>query len=194
MRKAKVKRCTRETEVEVELNLDGNGKSRIETPLKFLNHMLETLAKHSGFDLNVKGRGDVEVDDHHLVEDLGIVLGEALNKALGDKKGINRMGYFIVPMDEAKATVAVDLSGRPFAVINLPFSEFHERKVGDVSKENIEHFLTSFALSGKFNLHVEVEGKNDHHKVEACFKALAKALALAVKVTGREVPSTKGVV
>jgi imidazoleglycerol-phosphate dehydratase len=192
MRSAEVKRGTRETEVKVELRLDGSGKSKVKTPLKFLNHMLENFAKHSGFDLNVTAKGDVGVDDHHLVEDVGICLGEALLKALGDKKGIARMAHSIVPMDDSRAEVSVDLSGRPYAVIDLPFSEFTEKRVGDVTKENIEHFLESFALNGKFNLNAKVEGRNDHHKVEATFKALAKSLKEATRVTGKDVPSTKG--
>jgi imidazoleglycerol-phosphate dehydratase len=191
-RKAGVKRKTKETRIEISLNLDGKGKSKIKTPLKFLNHMLESFSKHSSFDLSVKASGDVEVDDHHLVEDMGICIGEALLKALGAKKGIARMAYAIVPMDDSKAEVSVDLSGRPSVKIKLPFSEFHEKKVGDVSKENIEHFLESFALNGRFNLNIDVEGRNDHHKVEACFKALAKALKDAVKVSGKQIPSTKG--
>jgi len=193
MRRAKVARKTGETDVLVEVCLDGPGKSRVKTQLRFLDHMLLNFAKHSGFTLNVSAKGDVDVDDHHLVEDAGICLGEAFAKALGDKRGINRMGYAIVPMDDARAEAAVDLSGRPYAKIDLPFSEFHERRVGDVSKENIEHFLESFALNGRFNLNLKVEGRNDHHKVEAAFKALAKALRDAVKVTGKGVPSTKGI-
>jgi imidazoleglycerol-phosphate dehydratase len=194
MRKALSGRKTKETDVSVEINLDGKGESKIDMPLKFLSHMLENFSKHSGFDLKVKAKGDVDVDDHHLVEDTGIILGAAFLEALGDKKGITRMAHAIVPMDGARAEVSVDLSGRPYAVINLPFSEFTEKKVGDVSKENIEHFLESFALNARFNLNVKVEGRNDHHKVEAAFKALAKALKEAVKVTGEGVPSTKGVV
>lgn len=192
MRSAQVDRNTKETQITVELNLDGKGESEVEIPLKFLAHMLTSFSKHSGFDLKVTAAGDVDVDDHHLVEDTGIVLGEAFLKALGDKKGINRMAHSIVPMDDARAEVSVDLSGRPYAVVELPFSEFAERRVGDVSKENIEHFLESFALNAKFNLNMKVEGRNDHHKVEAAFKALAKALKEAVKVTGEGVPSTKG--
>ncbi len=194
MRSANVKRDTKETQVSVGINLDGAGKAAVDVPLKFLSHMLENFSKHSGFDLDVKAGGDVDVDDHHLVEDVGICLGQALDKALGDKKGINRMAHAIVPMDDSRAEVSVDLSGRPYAVVNLPFSEFAERRVGDVSKENIVHFLESFALNGKFNLNVKVEGRNDHHKVESCFKALAKALKEATKVTGGSVPSTKGVI
>ncbi|MBU0763120.1 MAG: imidazoleglycerol-phosphate dehydratase HisB [Candidatus Altiarchaeota archaeon] len=191
-RKANIKRKTKETNISLSLNLDGKGKYDIQTPLKFLNHMLESFSKHSGFDIKVKATGDVDVDDHHLVEDLGIVLGEAMLSALGVKKGIARIAHCIVPMDDARAEVAVDLSGRPYAVINLPFSEFKERRVGDVSKENIEHFLESLALNGRFNLNVKVSGRNDHHKVEATFKALAKALKQAVKVVGKDIPSTKG--
>ncbi|GAF69546.1 unnamed protein product [marine sediment metagenome] len=192
MRTATVDRKTKETEISLKLNLDGGGNSKIDTPLKFLNHMLENFAKHSSFDLEISARGDVDVDDHHLVEDVGIVLGEAFGKALGDKKGIARMAHRIVPMDDSKADVSVDLSGRPYAVVDLPFSEFEEKKVGDVTKENVVHFLESFALNGKFNLNVKVEGKNDHHKVESCFKALAKSLRDATKITGKEIPSTKG--
>jgi imidazoleglycerol-phosphate dehydratase len=191
-RKAAVKRKTRETSIELSLNLDGKGASVVKTPLKFLNHMLDSFSKHSGFDLKVKATGDVEVDDHHTVEDTALCLGEALLKALGDKKGINRMGFSIVPMDDSKAEVSVDLSGRPSARIDLPFSEFHERRVGDVSKENVEHFLETLAVNGRFNLNVKVEGRNDHHKVEATFKALAKAMKDATRITGKNLPSTKG--
>ena len=194
MRTAKIERKTRETQISLELDLDGTGECRIETPLKFLNHMLENLSRHSRFDLRIDAKGDVEVDDHHLVEDIGICLGMALEKALGDKKGIQRMGYAIVPMDDALATVAVDLSGRGYAKVEIPFSEFKEGKLGDLSKENIPHFFESFALNGRFNLHMLVEGKNDHHKVESCFKALARALYDATRIIGEEIPSTKGVV
>ncbi|MDD5111161.1 MAG: imidazoleglycerol-phosphate dehydratase HisB [Candidatus Altiarchaeota archaeon] len=192
-RKASISRETKETKIAISLNLDGNGKSSIKTPLKFLNHMLASFTKHSGFDLKITASGDVDVDDHHLVEDIGIVLGTAIQKALGSKKGINRMAYAIVPMDDSRAVVSVDLSGRPYAVIDLPFSEFNDRRVGDVSKENIVHFLESLALNGGLNLNVKTEGRNDHHKVEATFKALARALKEAVKITGKNIPSTKGV-
>ena len=191
-RKASVKRKTGETDISLTLNLDGKGKSKVKTPLKFLNHMLDSFARHSGFDLDINAKGDIDIDDHHTVEDTGICLGEAFLKALGDKKGISRMSHSIVPMDDSKAEVSVDLSGRPAVKIDLPFSQFHERRVGDVSKENIEHFLESFAVNGRFNLNIRVEGRNDHHKVEACFKALAKALKEAVKVSGKTIPSTKG--
>jgi len=192
MRIAAIKRKTKETEISLKVNLDGKGNSSIDTPLKFLNHMLENFAKHSNFDLEISAAGDVDVDDHHLVEDLGIALGEAFNKALGDKKGITRMAHRIVPMDDSRAEISIDLSGRPYAVVDLPFSEFKEKKVSDVTKENIVHFLESFALNGRFNLNAKVEGRNDHHKVESCFKALAKSLHDASRITGKGIPSTKG--
>jgi imidazoleglycerol-phosphate dehydratase len=156
--------------------------------------MLENFSKHSRFDLKINATGDTHVDDHHTVEDIAICLGQAIDKALGDKKGIKRMAHSIIPMDDSRAEVSVDLSGRPYAVVDLPFSEFHERRVGDLSKENVMHFLESFALNGKFNLNVKVEGKNDHHKVESCFKALAKALHEATRIIHEDIPSTKGVI
>jgi imidazoleglycerol-phosphate dehydratase len=189
-----VVRKTKETQIDLELDLDGSGKSSIKTPLSFLNHMLEGFCRHSSFDLKLTAKGDVDVEDHHLVEDVAICLGEALDKALGDKKGISRMGHAIVPMDESLATVALDIGGRPYSVINIPYSEFKDAKLGDLSKENVAHFFESFAAKGKINLHVKVEGKNDHHKVEACFKALARALYDATRVTGKGIPSSKGVI
>jgi imidazoleglycerol-phosphate dehydratase len=194
MRTAKVSRKTKETQISLELNLDGSGKSKIKTPVNFLNHMLENFAKHASFDLTIDAKGDVEVEDHHLVEDLGLCLGEALDNALGDKKGINRMGHAIVPMDESLATVALDLSGRPYAVVDIPFSEYKDAKLGDLTKENVPHFFESFAARAKLNLNIKVAGKNDHHKAEASFKALARALRDAVRVTGKGIPSTKGVI
>jgi imidazoleglycerol-phosphate dehydratase len=194
MRRSKVSRKTKETQISLELDLDGSGESDVNTPVNFLNHMLENFSKHSRFDLALKAKGDVKVEDHHLVEDVGLCLGEALDKALGDRKGISRMGHAIVPLDEALATVAVDLGGRPYSVIDIHYSEFKDAKLGDLSKENIPHFFESFATKGRFNLHIKVEGKNDHHKVEACFKALARALRDATCVTGKSVPSTKGVI
>ena len=193
MRKSRFERETGETKVDVELNLDGKGKAEIEVPPRFLKHMLEAFGKHSGFDVMVKAQSK-DGDEHHIVEDVGICLGKALLKAVGDKKGIERFGYWILPMDDSVATVSVDLGGRPYFKIDIPFSEFEEKKVGDVSKENIEQFLESFALNGKLNLYVKAEGKNDHHKVEAVFKALAKALKVAVSKSGSyDLPSTKGV-
>lgn len=194
VRTAEVKRKTKETEVSVTLNLDGEGVYDIDCPLKFLSHMLESFSKHSLFDLTVRAQGDVEVDDHHLVEDVGILLGEAFDEALGDKRGINRMAHAIIPMDDARAEVSVDLSGRPYAKVDIPFSEFNDKRVGDTSKENIVHLLESFALRGKFNLNIQVTGRNDHHKAEAAFKGLARALREAVRISGRGVPSTKGII
>ncbi len=194
MRTAKIERETKETEIKLELNIDGSGKSKIDTPIKFLNHMLENFSKHSNFDLTIKATGDVEVEDHHLVEDIGISLGHAIDKALKDKTGISRMGHAIVPLDDALATVAVDLSGRGYSVIDLKFSEFKEAKLGDLGKERIPHFFEALAMNGKFNLHIKSEGKNDHHKVESCFKALARALHDATRITGKGIPSTKGAI
>jgi len=188
----KIERETKETKIGLELKLNGTGKYSNQTDLRFLNHMLDQLAKHSGFDLNLIAKS-LDSDEHHLVEDVGIALGQALEKELGDKKGVARFGYAIVPFDDSLATVAIDLSGRPYCKIDLPFSEFEEKKVDDVSKENIEHFLESFAINGKFNLYARVSGKNDHHKVEVLFKALARALKMACAKTGQGVPSTKGV-
>lgn len=193
-RASKVERKTKETVIRLELDLDGTGKSDVKTQLNFMNHMLENLSKHARFDLQVRAEGDVHVEDHHLVEDLGICLGEALDKALGDKKGIARMAHAQVPFDDALATAALDLSGRPYAKIDIKFSEFRDAKLGDVSKENIPHFFESLASTGRFNLHLKAEGRNDHHKVEACFKALAKALYDATRVTGKGIPSTKGLI
>jgi imidazoleglycerol-phosphate dehydratase len=194
MRSSKIERKTEETRISLELNLDGAGESRVDTSLKFLDHMLENFSKHSRFDLMIKASGDVDVDDHHLLEDVGISLGQALAKALGDKRGIRRMGNSSVPLDDSLATVALDLSGRGYAKVDIVFSEFKDARLGDLSKENIPHFFESFAVNGKFNLHLKAEGSNDHHKVEACFKALAKALYDATRITGKEIPSTKGVI
>jgi len=194
MRSAKVGRKTKETSISLELNLDGGGMSRIKTPVSFLNHMLENFAKHASFDLVVDADGDVDTGDHHLVEDVGLCLGEAFDSALGDRRGISRMGHAIVPMDEALAVVAVDISGRPYAVVDIPFSGFRDARLGDMEKENIPHFFESFAAKAKLNLNVRVSGRNDHHKAEACFKALARALHEAVEVTGEDIPSTKGVI
>lgn len=194
MRTAKIERKTKETQITLELNLDGSGRSRIKTPVNFLNHMLENFAKHSSFDLFIDAKGDDLVEDHHLVEDIGLCLGEALDSALGEKKGIERMAHAIVPMDESLAVVALDLSGRPYAIVDIPFSEFKDAKLGDLTKENVPHFFESFAARAELNLNVKVSGRNDHHKAEACFKALARALRDAVRITGKGIPSTKGVI
>lgn len=192
-RKSTVKRETKETNIEISLNLDGRGINKIETPLGFLNHMLELFSKHGLFDLEVKAKGDTFVDEHHTVEDTALVLGQAFTKALGDKKGIKRYGFFILPMDETLATVAVDFSGR----YSLKFDcEFKRKMVGDFPTELIFHFLESFAQNAKINLFVKVEyGRNEHHKIEAIFKCLAKAAGMACEMDGRaldKIPSTKG--
>jgi imidazoleglycerol-phosphate dehydratase len=190
-RKSKIQRKTSETEINLELDLDGTGEYQVETGIQFLNHMLESFTRHSLFNLKLEACGDIEIDDHHTVEDVGIVLGEALSEALGDKKGIRRMSHALVPMDESLAMVAVDLSGRSYSVLDL---KFHQDKVGDLSTENVGHFLESLAQTGKINLHARVEGENDHHQVEAIFKALARALHDATRVVHERVPSTKGVI
>jgi imidazoleglycerol-phosphate dehydratase len=189
-RKKKLHRKTSETNIKISLNLDGTGQSQVDTGIEFFDHMLNTFAKHGLFDLEVNAQGDIGVDDHHTVEDVGILLGEVFNQALGDKKGIKRMAHALVPMDESLAMVAVDLSGRSYAVLDLPFKQM---KVGELSTENVGHFLESLSQTGKMNLHARCEGENDHHQVEAVFKALARALYDAVRVTHQSIPSTKGV-
>ena len=189
-RSASIARKTNETDVKLELNLDGVGKYEINTGIGFLDHMLTHLSKHSRMDLVVKAKGDLEVDAHHTVEDIAICLGNALCEALGDKKGIARYGNSSVPMEDAMATVAVDLSGRPFCVYNV---EYHTDKIGDFDVECIEEMLRSFSNHGKFNLHISVPyGTNSHHIAEAVFKALGQALGQAVKISGKDIPSTKG--
>lgn len=190
-RKKKLARKTSETDITITLNLDGEGKSQINTGIEFFNHMLESFARHGLFDLELEAEGDLDIDDHHTVEDVGVLLGEVLNDALGDKKGIRRMAHALVPMDEALAMVAIDLSGRSYTILDLPFKKV---KVGGLSTENVGHFLESLAQNGKFNLHARCEGDNDHHQVEALFKALARALHDATRVTHGSIPSTKGVI
>ncbi len=153
--------------------------------------MLNLFARHSLFDLEVEAVGDLGIDDHHTVEDIGILLGEALNEALGNKKGVRRMAHALIPMDEALAMVALDLSGRSYTILDLPFKNV---KVGELSTENVGHFLESLAQNGKLNLHARCEGENDHHQIEALFKALARALHDATRVTHESIPSTKGVI
>ncbi|MFC1676284.1 imidazoleglycerol-phosphate dehydratase HisB [Planctomycetota bacterium] len=190
-RTAKTHRETKETDIALELNLDGIGRYEIDTSVGFLDHMLTHLSKHSGIDLTVRATGDLEVDAHHTVEDIAICLGQCLDKALGDKKGIARYGHSSVPMEDALANVALDLSGRPCCVYNVNYAT---EKIGDFDVECIEELLRSFTNSGKLNLHVNVPyGTNSHHIAEAIFKALGQALAAAVRIVGTEVPSTKGV-
>lgn len=194
LREVTIKRNTKETQIELNLNLDGSGNYEIKTPIGFLNHMLELFAKHGNIDLDIKAVGDIQNDEHHLVEDLGIVLGQAYAKALGDKKGINRYGFFILPMDEVLATSAVDFSGRIAFRFDCPFNR---EKVGDLSCELVYDFWDSFAQNAKINLHIKVEnGRNDHHKIEAIFKACARSIGMACEVDKRirnNIPSTKGV-
>ena len=189
-RTATIQRKTKETDVTVELGLDGLGKYEIDTGIGFLDHMLTHLSKHGKIDMTVKAKGDLNVDAHHTAEDIAICLGECLLKALGDKKGIARYGHSSVPMEDALANVSVDLSGRPNCVHNV---EYRADKIGDFDVECLEEMLRSFANTGKFNLHVNVPyGTNSHHIAEAIFKGLGQALAKAVKVVGTDVPSTKG--
>ena len=189
-RKKKLSRKTSETDIDISLNLDGVGKSEIFTGIDFFNHMLNSFARHGFFDLQINAKGDLNVDDHHTVEDVGILLGDAFIQALGDKKGINRMAHAIIPMDDALATVAVDISGRSYSVLNFSFKKF---KVGDLSTENVEHFFESFANHARININAKVEGENDHHKIEALFKAFARALNDAARIEHDMIPSTKGV-
>ena len=189
-RTAEVHRQTKETDVTVRLNLDGVGEYEIDTGVGFLDHMLTHLSKHSKIDLVVKAKGDLDVDAHHTVEDIAICLGECLLKSLGDKKGICRYGNNSVPMEDALANVAVDLSGRSSCVYKV---DYRTEKVGDFDVECLEEMLRSFSNTGKFNLHINVPyGTNSHHIAEAVFKALGKALGDAVKIIGTDIPSTKG--
>ncbi|HUS74217.1 MAG TPA: imidazoleglycerol-phosphate dehydratase HisB [Sedimentisphaerales bacterium] len=189
-RTAKIHRKTKETDVTVELNLDGAGKYEIDTGIGFLDHMLTHFSKHGKIDLVVKAKGDLNVDAHHTVEDIAICLGEGLLKTLGDKKGIARYGHSSVPMEDALANVSVDLSGRPSCVYNV---DYRTDKIGDFDVECLEEMLRSFSNNGKFNLHINVPyGTNSHHIAEAIFKGLGQALATAVRIVGTDVPSTKG--
>ncbi len=192
MREAEVFRETRETRVRIYINLDGSGKYEVKTPIGFLNHMLESFSKHGRFDLFVEAEGDVHVSHHHTVEDCGIVLGMAFLKALGDKKGIRRYGYSIIPMDEALVLSSVDISGRPLFF----YEDKNLRgKITEFDFELIWEFFKGFALESRTTLHIKVlEGKILHHVAEACFKSFAITLKEAVKIEGTEVPSTKGTI
>ena len=190
-RTAEVKRTTKETDICVRVNLDGNGKADIDTGLGFFDHMLEQIAKHGGVDLYVRCKGDLQVDEHHTIEDSGLALGECLLQALGDKRGIERYGYCL-PMDDCLCQVALDFGGRPWLVWN---AEFRREKVGDVPTEMFFHFFKSLSDAAKMNLNIKAEGENEHHKIEGIFKALARSLKMAVKrdVEHFELPSSKGV-
>lgn len=190
-RKAELKRKTSETDITVQLNLDGTGSYDIDTGVGFFDHMLTHVSKHSRIDLKVKAKGDLHIDAHHTIEDVGICIGEALLEALSDKRGIARYGNSAVPMEDAKAVVTLDLSGRPFLVSRI---EFPSPKIGDFDVECVQEFLRAFSTSGRFNLHAEVPyGANSHHIAEAVFKALGQALGQAVRIVSDQVPSTKGV-
>lgn len=190
MRTAAARRDTKETQIAIELNLDGDGTGRIETPIGCFNHMLELFAFHSGMDLVIAADGDVEVDDHHLVEDTGILLGKLVGQALGDKRGIARYGNCRLPMDESLAQIDLDFSGRPFLVFE---GEFHRPQIGAFSTEMTEEFLRAFAFNCGLTLHVRFTGKNDHHQIEAIFKGLARAIRQAIRIESDRLPSTKGV-
>src|SRR6059058_1524028 len=193
MRTATIKRKTKETDIEVSVNLDGTGVSNVATGIGFLDHMLDLLARHSRIDVVVKATGDLHIDHHHTTEDVGIALGQALKRALGDMKGITRYADVHVPMDEALTRVVIDISGRPFLVFK---AEFIRDKVGDFDTELVEEWFRAFATNAGITLHVEtLHGTNDHHIAESCFKGLARALRSALAIDPRaagEVPSTKG--
>ena len=192
MRSATIKRETTETKIKLRLALDGRGHYKVDTGIRFLDHMLELLARHGTFDLALTATGDLDVDQHHTVEDVGIALGEAVSKALGSRRGINRAGYFVMPMDETLGVAAVDLSGRIHAVVDL---KLRVKKVGDLQAELVHDFFDGFAQGARANVHVKVlYGRSSHHQIEALFKAFARALRVACsrdKQLGRMLPSTK---
>lgn len=196
-RKVSIKRKTAETEIELTLNIDGSGEYQIETSVPFMNHMLDLLAKHGLFDLNIAARGDIEVDYHHLIEDLGIVLGEAFNRALGERRGINRYGFWVLPMDDAlaQAEVALDLGGRPYLVYKIA----NEKEcIRDFELGLMRHFWRSFSDNAKMNLHIDQKyGADPHHAHEAIFKSVARALRMACATDPRlrdAIPSSKGTI
>jgi len=193
MRRASLRRTTTETDIRLRLNLDGRGRARISTGIRFLDHMLDLVARHGAMDLEIVAKGDLDVDQHHTVEDLGIALGEAVRRALGSKKGILRAGYFLMPMDETLASVAIDFSGRAHCVCQWKFAA---RRVGDLDVELVEDFFRGFAQSAAANLHLRLlYGRSTHHQVEAIFKAFARALRFAATrdpQMKRVLPSTKG--
>jgi imidazoleglycerol-phosphate dehydratase len=193
MRQAKISRKTRETDINVALNLDGVGKSDIETGVGFFDHMLDQLARHSLIDITIRAKGDRHIDDHHTVEDVGIALGQALAKAMGDKRGITRYADCQLPMDETLTRVALDIAGRPFLVFNVAFPT---EKIGAFDTQLVREFFQAFAMNGGLTLHVEtLYGANSHHIAESCFKGVARALGAALAIDSRQaerVPSTKG--
>jgi imidazoleglycerol-phosphate dehydratase len=194
LRRGRIDRQTTETRIQLSLNLDGKGTYTVSTGIRFFDHMLELFARHGGFDLKLKAMGDLDVDAHHTVEDVGIALGEAVLQAIGSKKGINRAGYFLMPMDETLAVAAIDLSGRPFPVVDL--AKVKAIQVGDLPVELVQDFFEGFANAARANVHVRVlYGRSSHHQIEAVFKAFARALRVACakdKRLARMLPSTKG--
>jgi len=190
-----IDRKTTETEIRVALTLEGRGRYTVSTGIRFLDHMLELFARHGAFDLEIHAKGDLDVDQHHTVEDLGIALGEAVSKALGDRRGINRAGYFVMPMDETLAVVALDLGGRPHAAVDL---KVKVQRVGDLQSELVHDFFEGFAIGARANVHAKVlYGRSSHHHVEAIFKAFARALRVACskdKQLAKALPSTKGLI
>jgi imidazoleglycerol-phosphate dehydratase len=193
VRRAVINRRTKETTISVRLGLEGQGRYAIRTGIRFLDHMLELVARHGAFDLRIEADGDLDVDQHHTVEDLGIAFGEAVSQAIGTRRGINRAGYFVMPMDETLAVAAIDLGGRPHAVVDL---KVRVARVGDLQTELVHDFFDGFALGARANVHVKVlYGRSSHHHIEAVFKAFARALRVACakdKRLARMLPSTKG--
>ena len=193
MRRGVIHRQTKETDIAVRLELDGRGRYQVSTGIRFLDHMLDLVARHGGFDLNVEAKGDLDVDQHHTVEDLGIALGEAVSSALGSRRGINRAGYFVMPMDETLGVAAIDLSGRPHAVVDL---RLKVQRVGDLQSELLADFFEGFAQGARANVHLKVlYGRSSHHQIEALFKAFARALRMACsrdRRLAKVMPSTKG--
>jgi imidazoleglycerol-phosphate dehydratase len=194
LRRARIDRRTTETQIQLSLEIDGRGRYDVSTGVRFFDHMLELFTRHGGFDLTLRAKGDLDVDAHHTVEDVGIALGEAVAQALGTKRGINRAGYFLMPMDETLAVAAVDLSGRPFAVVDL--GRVRANRVGDLPVELVQDFFEGFATAARANVHLKVlYGRSSHHQIEAVFKAFARALRVACakdRRLSKMLPSTKG--
>jgi len=193
VRRAVINRHTRETQIDIALTIEGKGRYAVHTGIRFLDHMLDLVARHGAFDLTIDARGDLDVDQHHTVEDVGIALGEAVAQALGDRRGIHRAGYFVMPMDETLAVAALDLGGRPHAVVD---HGVRTRTVGDLQTELVHDFFEGFAMGARANVHIKVlYGRSSHHRIEAAFKAFGRALRVACskdKQLGRMLPSTKG--
>ena len=191
MRTAKLERKTNETATSVEINIDGTGENSIDTGIGFLDHMLCLMAFHGSFDLKISCHGDLYIDDHHSAEDIGIALGQAFSKALGDRRGIKRYSGLYIPMDEALCLAAVDISGRPYLIYNI---DFKGEKLGSMSTQSLKEFFRAFAFNAGITLHINLlYGENDHHKIEAAFKAFARAMKEASQVVSDDIPSSKGV-